>query len=87
MKKEVNNLFDIQHNTSDFNITFHMKQVIATSMLTVFLIPENKKRMEELVGIELSPFELKEVMIGNLFSDIVNEYLSKPMGIDEEAYQ
>ena len=69
------NLESIQENTSEFNISFHLRQCIAEAMMQVFLFKPNKDKMEEAMKVKTEPFDVRDILIANMFHDIVNAYL------------
>ena len=78
-------LKDIQNNTNEFNINFHIGQAIAHSMLIVFLHEENRKKVE-FIAEELKKSSndsakfMAVAIIQHMFSDIVKQFLAEETG-------
>lgn len=77
-------LEDIQRNTSEFNIKFHLQEFVGMAMMMVFMVEENRKKMEDLMKMEFEPADFKATVIGHAFEELASMYLSEPIGSDEE---
>lgn len=80
----MNVLEDIQRNTSEFNIKFHMMEFVGRAIVQVFMSEENRKQIEELMKIETKPYDLKAFMIGQAFREMADLYLSTPMESEDD---
>lgn len=69
------NLEAIQKNTSEFNIEFHMKMMIAEAIEQTFLFQDNLEAIENALKVKTSPYDLRDIVIGNMFSEVVKHYL------------
>ena len=78
------NLEDIQKNTSEFNIEFHMKMMIAEAMEQTFLFQDNLEAIEDALKVKTSPYNLRSIVIGNMFSEVIKHYLGSSFD-DEEG--
>jgi len=76
-------LEDIQENTSEFNIKYHLEEFVGRAMLAVFMVEENQKQMEKLMKMEIDPF-MRTIVIGHAFDEIARAYLSEPTGGSDE---
>lgn len=79
------NLESIQENTSEFNISFHLRQSIAEAMMQVFLFEPNRKKVEETLKIKTEPYDVRDVILANMFNDIVKAYLSASFDGEDTA--
>lgn len=97
MGKKATILFDIQHNTSEFNISHHMEQVIAIALIANTL-KENEntwKEIEKECKRAANALErgdamtcwAEEAIIGHIVAPVVEYYLHSEMGTDEEYYE
>ena len=69
------NLQSIQENTSEFNISFHLQNIIGEAMMQVFLLEDNKAKIEEVLKIKTSPEDFRAFIIAQMFRDFVKDYL------------
>lgn len=69
-------LEDIQSNTSEFNITFHMQEVIGAAIFHVFSDKLNREAIEGVMQTKTTPFEMRPFLIGIMFNDFVKDYLA-----------
>lgn len=77
------NLEDIQKNTSEFNIEFHMKMMIAEAIEQTFLFQDNLEAIEDALKVKTSPYNLRSIVIGNMFSEVIKHYLGSSFDGEE----
>lgn len=78
-------LEDIQNNVSEFNIAFHLQEIIGAAMVATFDDEDNRKAVEAATKIKTSPQDLRAFIIGNMFREFVQGYLKEPFDGEEDA--
>ena len=78
-------LEDIQKNTSEFNIKFHLQEFVGRAIVQVFMFEENRKLIEDLMKMETKPYDLKAFIIGQTFREMADLYLAAPMESEDEG--
>lgn len=67
------NLENIQKESTEFNINFHMRNIIGKAIIASFM-EENRKNIEGVIK-SVSPAWASEITISHMFKDFVKAYL------------